>query len=169
MTRTPRVTREQLQEVLKYHPKTGEFRWLKRVGYRIRVGDIAGCVNKLTGYRVINIYRRTYLAHQLAWLYMTGCWPRPSVDHRDLDRANNRWSNLRRATRSQNVANRRPARNNTSGFKGVYRCRASGRWVARIRKDGRKYYLGRFPTPQGAHAAYMAAARELYGEFARAE
>lgn len=169
MRRGRRVTQEELKEVLHYQPSTGEFRWLKRVGYRIQIGDVAGCVNKVTGYRTINIYRRTYLAHQLAWFYVTGTWGRPTVDHRDLDRANNRLSNLRRATRTQNVVNRRRARNNTSGFKGVCRCRATGRWVARIRHAGRKHYLGRYATAEEAHAAYVAKARELFGEFARAE
>jgi hypothetical protein len=91
------------------------------------------------------------------------------VDHRDLDRTNNRWNNLRRATRSTNAANTRRQRNNTSGFKGVYPHHKTGRWYAQIRKDGRGYYLGSFATPQAAHEAYAAAARELFGEFARVE
>jgi hypothetical protein len=129
-----------------------------------------GLLNKTTGYRVITVCGRAYKAHQLAWLYMTATWCRPATDHRDLDRTNNRWSNLRRATRSANSANRRRLRNNTSGFKGVHHDhRRSGRWVARICKDGRTHHLGRFATPQAAHAAYVAAARELFGEFARAE
>jgi hypothetical protein len=158
-----------LREILHYDPETGEFRWRERLGYKIHVGDIAGCLNKVTGYWGIVVGYRTYKAHQLAWLYMTGMCCRPAIDHRDLDRANNRWSNLRRATKSDNSANRRRLRNNTSGFKGVHQDRDSGRWVARLRKDGRTHYLGRFATPQEAHAAYVAAAREMFGEFARAE
>ena len=88
------------------------------------------------------------------------------IDHRDGDRANNRWDNLRCATRSENNANRALQRNNCSGFKGV--SLKSGKWRARIRKHGRLFALGVFQTPQAAHAAYVAAARRLFAEFARA-
>jgi HNH endonuclease/AP2 domain len=110
-----------------------------------------------------------YNEHQLAWFYMTGRWPKPTIDHRDGDSTNNRWNNLRQATASQNNANRRRPRNNTSGYKGVYRGRRPGQWRAQIGKNGRTKYLGTFPTRQAAHAAYVAAARKHYGEFARAE
>jgi hypothetical protein len=68
-----------------------------------------------------------------------------------------------------NNANRRRQRNNTSGFAGVYLEQKSGKWVARVRKDGRTHHLGRFATAQAAHEAYVAAARELFGEFALVE
>ena len=110
-----------------------------------------------------------YNEHQLAWLYMTGRWGRPTIDHRDGDVTNNRWSNLRRATASQNNANRGRPRNNTSGYKGVYRGRRPGQWCAHIGRNRRTIHLGTFPTAQAAHAAYVAAARKLFGEFARVE
>ena len=94
---------------------------------------------------------------------------KPTIDHRDADATNNRWNNLRRATRSQNSANRRRPRHNTSGYKGVYLCRKSGKWCAHIGWNGRTIHLGRFTTPQEAHDAYLKAARKLFGEFARAE
>jgi len=89
------------------------------------------------------------------------------IDHRDGDPSNNRWNNLRRATPSQNNANRRLQQNNAWGLKGVSRHRS--RWRASIRKDRRTHHLGVFSTPQAAHAAYVAAARKLFGEFARPE
>jgi hypothetical protein len=162
------LTQERLREILHYDPERGEFRWLQRMGNRAKIGDIAGSAAE-AGYRRIRIAGRSYRAHQLAWLYMTGEWGRPTIDHRDRDPANNRWSNLRRATRSNNNANRRRQRDNTSGFKGVQFDRKSGRWIARLGKNGRIFYLGRFATPQAAHEVYMAAARELFGEFARTE
>jgi len=162
------LTQEQLREILHYDPETGEFRWLQRMKNRILADDIAGWVSQL-GYRRITISGRGYSAHHLAWLYMTGAWCGATIDHRDRDPANNRWNNLRRSTPSMNNANRRRQRNNTSGFAGVYLERESGKWVARVRKDGRTHHLGRFATPQAAHEAYAAAARELFGEFARVE
>jgi HNH endonuclease/AP2 domain len=98
---------------------------------------------------------------------MTGKWCRVIIDHRDGDPSNNRWDNLRRATVAQNGANKPRHRNNTSGFKGV--CRDRGRWRAAIYKNGRRHPLGNFPTPEAAHAAYVKAARKLFGEFARTE
>jgi HNH endonuclease/AP2 domain len=161
LRKRPRLTRARLRELLHYDRDTGEFRWWKRVGNEVRLGERAG-------YLEIRLDNRTYQAHQLAWRYMTGRWCRPMIDHRDGDGTNNRWTNLRRATPSQNTANRRP-QNNSSGYKGVDLHRRLGRWRAVICKKGRRIYLGSFATPEAAHAAYAAAARKLFGEFARPE
>ena len=160
------MTRARLRALLRYDPQTGEFRWRKQMSQSIKPGDIAGGLNK-EGYLKITITRRQYPAHQLAWLYMTGRRCRLVIDHKDANRANNRWDNLRCATRSQSSANRPPHRNNACGLKGAWR-NGSG-WCATIRKNGRQHYLGSFRTPQEAHAAYVKAARKLFGEFARTE
>jgi HNH endonuclease len=165
--RRPRITRARLRELLDYNDETGEFRWRKRVSKPVRVGDVAGAL-EINGYWKISIHGRQYRAHHLAWFYMTGKWRSGFIDHRDGNRSNNRWDNLRRATPSQNCANRRLPRNNRCGFKGVTRTK-SGRWCASIHKQGRRYHLGIFSTPQEAHAAYVTAARKLFGEFARTE
>jgi hypothetical protein len=158
----PRLTRARLRELLHYDKDTGVFRWLERVGEEMRPGDVAGYVQ-------INVDHRTYQAHQLAWFYMTGRRCRPMIDHRDGNSINNRWSNLRRATATQNSANRRRSLRNTSGYKGVFLCRKSGRWRAFICKKRRRILLGTFATAEAAHAAYATAARKLFGEFARPE
>jgi hypothetical protein len=160
------LTPARLREILDYDADTGQFRW--RPGSGHRAGRIAGCLVQSKVW-VIHIGGRSYKAHQLAWLHRTGEWGRPAIDHRDGDATNNRWSNLRCATSTNNAANRRRPRNNTSGFKGVYFNRNRGTWMARIQKDGQYYFLGRFATPQEAHAAYVAAAKDLFGEFARVE
>ena len=98
---------------------------------------------------------------------MKGKWCSQVIDHRDGDPSNNRWTNLRSATRSQNSANKRLYRSNACGLKGV--CRERSGWRATIYKNGRRRHLGNFPTPQEAHAAYVKAARKLFGEFARTE
>jgi HNH endonuclease len=159
----PRLTRARLRELLHYDKKTGEFRWLERVGNELRPGIVAGSVH-------ICVEGRNYSAHQLAWLYVTGRWGRPMIDHSDGNSTNNRWSNLRRATASQNNANSRRSRQNTSGYKGVTLVPYSRRrWQAVIYKNRRRIYLGTFATPQAAHAAYVAAARKVHGKFARAK
>ncbi|MBV9428920.1 MAG: HNH endonuclease [Bradyrhizobiaceae bacterium] len=165
MKKRRRVSRKQLCALLDYDSETGEFRWRKRVQLSIRPGDTAGTL--VQGYPKITINGRSYPAHQLAWLYMRGSWCSQIIDHRDLNRSNNRWTNLRCATPSQNNANRRASCSNACGLKGVSPDR--GRWRASIRKNGRRHHLGKFPTPQAAHAAYAKAARRLFGEFARTE
>lgn len=99
---------------------------------------------------------------------MTSEWPPDGmeVDHIDCDPTNDKWSNLRLATRAQNCANS-TARKNSTGFKGV---QARGKkWVAGIKIDGKRVYLGRFDTPEDAHAAYCRAASAHQGEFARTD
>lgn len=116
---------------------------------------------------MIGIDGTRYLAHRLAFLYMTGAWPDCDVDHINLDRADNRWGNLRQATRSQNMANGKLRSSNTSGFKGVTWVSRLSKWRAEIVKDGRKKAIGHFATPECAHAAYMAEAGRVFGEYAR--
>lgn len=89
------------------------------------------------------------------------------VDHRNGDRLDNRRSNLRPATRSQNLCNSGKKRHNTSGFKGASWHRENQLWEASIRKDGKRRTLGYFPTPEEAARAYDAAALQLHGQFAR--
>lgn len=96
--------------------------------------------------------------------FLTG-WP--ETDHRNGDGLDNRRVNLRCATRTQNNANSRLRSDNTSGFKGVLWNRQRRRWYARITIDGRQRHLGSFGDPGEAARAYDAAAREVFGEFAR--
>jgi hypothetical protein len=133
----------------------------------VKAGDVAGTLRN-DGYCRIKIKGRHYRSHHLAWFYMTGKWCSAMIDHCDGNPSNNRWANLRRATASQNCANRRVHRNNKCGFKGVVWSHI-GRWRATVYKNGRKHHLGSFATPEDAHAAYVTAARKLFGEFARAE
>jgi hypothetical protein len=86
-------------------------------------------------------------------------------EHRNMDSLDNRDENLRIATVSQNNCNRRAQRNNKSGFKGVYR--HNQKWAAQIGFNGKRKYLGYYPTPELAFAAYCAAAKQLHGDFAR--
>ena len=163
MKNHPRLTRARLRELLHYDKDTGELRWLERIGSEFRPGVVAGNVH-------IRVQGRNYSAHQLAWFYMTGRWGRPMIDHRDGNSTNNRWSNLRLATASQNNANRRRSLDNTAGYKGVSLVPNSRRrWRAVIHKNRRRIHLGTFATPEAAHAAYVTAARKVHGKFARAK
>jgi hypothetical protein len=154
-------------ELLAYNPETGIFRWLVAPGNggRVRAGDVAGGIGD-DGYVRIKIDGQKFRAHQLAWLVMTGAWPAHQLDHRDRARANNRWSNLRAATRSQNACNMAVQSHNKCGLKGVSWHKKDRKWQARITKSGRVYWLGYFKSADLAHQAYCGAAREIHGEFA---
>lgn len=160
------VTPDRLKEVLNYDPESGLFTWLCVPNNRITIGQIAGNIG-IQGYVIIKVDRRLYRAHRLAWLYMTGQWPKAQIDHRDLNATNNSWANLREATRSQNCYNQGARTNNTSGYKGVSWHKASGKWTAQTRINGKAAHLGLFGTAELAHRAYIEAAREHHGEFAR--
>lgn len=170
------LTAGEVGEHLRYDPETGDLWWIKR-GPKRRLDRPAGVIAKrkrnglVYCYRVIGIsvmprrYEKHY-AHRLAFLLMTGRWPDPEVDHVDhRDTLNNRWSNLREATRSEQCANRivRPLK-----LKGAYRAStASPMWFSHIVKNGKKTYLGLFATEQEAHAAFVEASKRIHGKFHR--
>ena len=91
--------------------------------------------------------------------------PDGDVDHKNHNGLDNRKENLRHATRQQNSFNTRKRSNNTSGFKGVSYCKSTDKWVARIRIGNTYKNLGRFPTPEEAHAAYCLAGKQHMPEF----
>jgi hypothetical protein len=156
------LTQDKLREHLSYDAETGEFRWLIAGGGRSRT-KLAGTTMPL-GYRRIRVLGREYLAHHLAWLYVHGELPK-EMDHINGDKADNRLSNLRLATRTENMRNRRGGWG-MSGLKGVS-LRSDKRLVAKIKYDGKNRSLGAYDTPEEAHAAYCVAAQKAFGEFAR--
>ncbi len=162
------LSAERLREVLNYDRDTGQFRWRDdlpvRVGPRMN-GKPAG-TPMWDGYIKIKIDGTLYSAHRLAWLYVHGEWPAGNVDHRDTNRANNAFDNLRLATHAQNSANKSPNKSR-SPARGVMP-HGPG-YVARVHHAGKRYYLGYFTTVEAASAAYEAKARELHGDFAYSE
>lgn len=161
------VTQTLVHELLSYEPETGSFTWnIQRRGKKPADG-FAGSVNKISGYRVINIDRTEYKAHRLAWLYMTGKWPVEFIDHKNGDRSDNRWCNLREATHSQNMRNRGVLPTNTSGLKGVVWHKRQKKWCAQSKLNGKNIYLGSFDCPAAAHFAYVVWADIHHGEFAK--
>lgn len=161
------LTAERLSQALHYDPATGVFTRLTGGGGQM-AGNRAGGVCKRHGYRLICIDYVKYRANRLAFLYMTGEWPPVWVDHRDGDRANDAWENLRAATASQNIANSRLSKANTSGFKGVYWCKMRQMWRATITVNRKVSVVGYSDDPEEAHRLYLGAARAAFGEFARA-
>ncbi len=154
------LTVERLKEVLHYAPSTGVFAWLQQTSSRALVDTVAGTTTSY-GYRAIKIDGRVYKAHRLAYLYMTGAWPLHQVDHRDGSRSNNAWTNLRPATNTENLQNRRKARRTSkSGLLGV--TQTGAKWQARIRVGGKQLNLGTRDTPEAAGALYLEAKERLH-------
>lgn len=88
------LTQAKLKEVLHYNPETGDLTWLKRPANCVKVGEVAGSIDKY-GYRCVGIDGKQYKAHRLAVLYMTGSLPSSAVGHIDKNNLNNVWDNLR--------------------------------------------------------------------------
>lgn len=153
------------QRLLKYFPETGVFHWRVAARRDRKPGDVAGHI-KPSGYRVIGIRGRRYCAHHLAWFMSYGRWPEGCIDHINHDPDDNRLANLREATKEQNQANSRRRKDNRSGLKGVNYDKRRDRWKAIITINRRQKWLGYHETAAAAHAAYMAAAKAHYGEFA---
>lgn len=161
-----KITQERLKELLSYDPLTGVFLW--RGGQKKTVaGTVAGTVDK-DGYIIICADQKLYRAHRLAWLWMTGDWPKGQIDHKDLVKTNNQFSNLRDATKSQNMWNLKCRSNSATGIKGVQYDARRGLYYAKITANGRKTWLGYHKTADAAAAAYRTASTEQHQQFARA-
>jgi hypothetical protein len=89
-----------------------------------------------------------------------------NTDHINRNKLDNRRSNLRVCTGSQNNANMAVRKNNTSGKKGVYWHKKAHKWLAQIWYNKNIVYLGIYDSIDDAYHAYCKKAEELYGEFA---
>jgi hypothetical protein len=174
MTPRPLPPRDYLAECFAYDPETGVLARKERPRWhfgsdkawqaaRGKSGRV--CNRRSKGYIVVSLDDRWSIkAHRIIWKLMTGEEPPPQLDHRDRDRADNRWIQLREATKSQNRANSKLQ----NEFRGAYRQSKARQkpWCSQIRKDGKLHYRGMFATQEEAARAYEAAAAELHGEFA---
>lgn len=154
------LTSERLRECLHYDADTGVFTWLVKASKNTVIGSVAGCFT--AGYPVrIRVDGKCYRAHRLAWLYVHGQWPKNVVDHRNGANQVNVFANLRDVPTIINAQNmRRPHSDNKSGFLGV--SPRNGGFVAQIYANGKAHYLGKYTTPEIAHAVYVAAKRQLH-------
>ena len=158
--KAPPLTSVRLRELLRYDPLTGEFFWLVDRG-RSRAGERAGSTS-VYGYTVIAIAGAKHQAGRLAFLWMTGFWPKGEADHWDRDRGNNRWKNLRDLTKRQNAQNKAQTKPNKHGLAGVRRQKRSRGYGSEIKDEGVPIHLGTFPTKEIAHSVYLEAKVRLH-------
>lgn len=139
------LTQKRLKQLLHYDPETGKFTSIVK-------GKTVGSLTE-KGYLRLNIEKTLYMAHRAAWLYITGEFPDHEIDHIDGDRSNNRWSNLRSATRKQNMENTSLFSCNNSGYRGVTWYKRNQKWGATAFHNGRRHFAGLFDTPEQAASA----------------
>ncbi len=164
MTRAAnKISQERVRELFDYSPLTGRLIWKASLSNRAPIGSSAGGFKQDSkGYYRVTIEGVSFGVHRLIWIWHNGEIPDGyEIDHRDLDRMNNRIENLRLATPAQNNVNKRTS--NKLGLKGVKKNGKS--YQARIRINGQRINIGTFSTPEEAHAAYLERAKKEYGEF----
>lgn len=154
------ITQQRLKEYLTYRPETGEFFALNPSINR-PAGRKLGTLHS-TGYIVIRIDDKLYKAHRLAWLYMTGTFPKMKIDHVNRIKSDNHWGNLRDVSHSQNCENNPIKKSNRSGFVGVGWSKSMKKWRARIMYGYKGKHLGYFDCPKEAHEAYCVAAAKYH-------
>lgn len=154
------LTIERVRELLRYDLHTGLFTRAITVSSRAIAGQVVGSPDA-NGYLRVMLDRRFYLLHRLAVFYVTGAWPQGEVDHRDGRKSNNAWANLRDVPRAINGQNQRQAhRDSLTGLLGVTTTKKG--FSARICVNRKTHRLGNFKTADEAHAAYVAAKRDLH-------
>jgi hypothetical protein len=149
------LTQEELKAILHYDQETGIFT-------RVSNGKEAGSKHKSGYIRIKITSKRSYLAHRLAWLYVTGENP-TIIDHINGDGYDNRFCNLRNVSNSENLQNIRSAYSrNSCGLLGAHKSQGKHKYSSSIWHNGEKTFLGYFESPEEAHTEYLKAKRMIH-------
>jgi len=154
-----------LKSLLRYNPETGLIYWIAKGKGKIKKKAAGTLLH--SGYLGISIGPKRWQAHRVAWALHHGDWPKDQVDHINGVRTDNRISNLREATNSQNGKNLGLSKANTSGVKGVSFEKYTNRWKATIRVEGKSISLGRFGSIEDAVLARKNAEQHYFKEWNR--
>lgn len=178
------ITPELCRQLLRYEPETGKLFWLPRPASMFNsttqspnvacgvwnarfAGEEAFITLNDAGYRYSSIHAIKVRAHRVIWMMQTGedIPEGMLIDHINGVRDDNRWVNLRLASRSQNNHNRHRTRSDSiSGIRGVKYRAERDRYVAVLRVDGRERKFGSFRTAAEAHARFLEVERQYRGE-----
>lgn len=156
-----------LRELFSYNSDTGVLTWAMKPSAKspIVLGEEAGCLTRF-GYRIVSFDGVQVQTHRVVWAFEHGAWPDCQIDHLNGRRDDNRISNLRLATPSENSRNRGMRSDNTSGIAGVDWCKRRNKWRAKLKIGGVTKTLGVFSSLALAKAARVAAEAQHYGAFA---
>ncbi|WKV23635.1 HNH endonuclease [Acinetobacter phage vB_Ab-P-7] len=128
---------EELREVFKYDALTGQ------ITRKVRAGNYAAntVCNSLSnqGYIKVTYKGKQMLAHRLAWFLHYNEQPPQQIDHINLDKTDNRLSNLRATTTSQNQMNIKVHERSTTGIKGIMPVRGGKLFRAEVCLNGKRY------------------------------
>lgn len=184
MATKPLPTPEQLRQLLCYEQETGKLFWKNRplemfagskLGADVQcatwnsrwAGKEAFTATGPNGYRRGRVLSQNHQAHRVIWAMLHNAWPDKDVDHINGVRTDNRSSNLRLASRSENLSNTSSRAGSSSRFLGVCWNKQMRKWVAQISHQGKRRGLGYFEREEDAALAYNAEAKRLFGEFSR--
>ena len=145
----------EVSKCIEYDPETGSMTWIKREpktrGDKIWNTRFAGkeCGGDSRGYRRIFFCSETgekasIRAHRLAWFMYYGVMPTMQIDHINQNKADNRISNLREVTNSENQRNIKLPSTNKSGVIGVYWHSIGKKWCAQVKVNDVQHYLGMY-------------------------
>lgn len=165
------ITLSELKELLTINESIPQgLSWKFNLTNRVKIGDPAGSLHKVTGYYKIGISGKIYFNHKIIYCLANNIEPIDllnfEIDHRDRNKKNNSSNNLRITTINQNRANTINRKNNTTGFKGVYWNKIAKKYLASIRYNSKLIYLGYFNNKIDAAKSYNKKALELFGEYA---
>jgi hypothetical protein len=148
-------TQQNLKLLCHYDPVTGVFKRIRKITWKGNVVESQSIPEKVTrfGYYQMHIFGRPYAVHRLIFLYMTGKFPDHDVDHINGNRIDNRWKNLREATRRENMMNVGVRSNNTTGVTGVSRRKDTGKYQAYVDVEGVRIRLGCYDSLEEAAKA----------------
>lgn len=162
MLKKDQVTPEILSELLRYDSLTGKIFWRERtskwfgkssrrdpshtcaVWNSAYAGKEAFTATMSNGYKTGTLLTHNFLAHRVAWALFYGKWPNDYIDHINGIRSDNRIDNLRDSDQFSNMQNSSISKRNKSGVIGVFFHKASGKWAASIRSNGKNLHLGLF-------------------------
>ena len=127
-----------------YNEETGEITRTKFRGLPSNIKTLQQASK--SRYPMIRFNGKSYTAHRIAWVLKTKDYPEFDIDHINGNKWDNRWCNLRIATRSQNCQNKQIYAKSKSGVKGVCFHKLTGKWLAQIKVDGRHVFRKLFNT-----------------------
>ncbi len=145
-----------------YDPEEGVLRWRVQTSSRALAGTRAGTTD-VRGYIQVQLRGVRYMAHRLVWALTYGVWPNGEIDHKNGRPSDNRLSNLRDVSPSENKQNSRQAHaDSATGLLGVTYDKRKAKFMAQICVKGSNKFLGYFDTAETAHRAYVSAKRQVH-------